>query len=366
MAKDLKNTIKNAYESETPDLRENIICACQNQTQASDFSSEQPAVAIAKKQPYLFRWIAAVASCLILFAVGLLIGRILPKSNPVAIAETCVYIDVNPSLELSLDEDNTVLTCTAANADAEIILNGMTLEGVKLKTALNAIVGSMYVNGYLTSDDNSMLISVDTNDTSNTSVFLSYITNQVNEVFANSEMECAIIAQGVKVDDDLKRRAEEQGVSVGKMHLLDKMVGSVNDLDENDIPELARMSIKDLNLIYSSKPEEDNKPKDEIISGSVPVGITADEALNAVLKEIGKTIDGVEEHHIFFLPSKLGESKTVYAVTLKFYGDNKIYKYEVDCHTKEVTKAQADIPPNSNNPNVNGDMNNGDMNIMFP
>ncbi|MGN1104974.1 MAG: PepSY domain-containing protein [Candidatus Coproplasma sp.] len=356
MAKDLKNEIRNAYESETPDLRESIISACRNQAQAADFAACRPAVAIAKKPSAVFFRIAAVAACLILFAAGILIGRILPRTNPVAIAETCVYIDVNPSLELTLDEDNTVLSCTAANDDADIILNGMTLEGVKLKTALNAIVGSMYVNGYLTSADNSILISVDTNDENNTSGFLNYITNQVNEVFANSEMECAIIAQGVKVDDDLKRRAEEHGVSVGKMYLLDKMVGSMNGLNENDIPELASMNIKDLNLIYSSNPDRDNKPKDELISGSVPVGITEQEALNAVLREIGKTIDGVEEYRIFILPSKLGETKTVYAVTIRLFGDSNIYKYEVDCRTKEVTSAPTDVPPNPDSPNTNNMM----------
>lgn len=361
MAKDLKNAIKKAYESETPDLRESILCACENEEQATDVPSCQPAVAIAKKQPYLLRWIAAVASCLILFAAGILVGTILPKSNPVAITETCVYIDVNPSLELTLDEDNTVISCTAANSDAEIILNGMSLEGVKLKTALNAIVGSMYVNGYLTSDDNSMLISVDTNDADNTGVFLSYITNQVNEVFANSEMECAIIAQGVKVDDDLKRRAEDNGVSVGKMHLLDKMVDSMNGLSQNNISELANMSIKDLNLIYSANPIEDGKPKDELISGSVSVGITKEEALNAVLNKIGKTIDEAEEYHVFILPSKLGEAKAVYAVTLKLFGDGNVYKYEVDYHTKEVTSAPSEMPLNPNNPNANGNLNN-----MFP
>lgn len=344
MAKDLKNKIINAYENETPDFRERIVSACENETQAPAALPVHSTNAKKQKHPFLFRRIVAVTSCLILFGVGLFIGKIIPESQPIAEAQTCVYIDVNPSLELSLDEDNTVLSCVAANEDAKIILNGMKLEGVELKTALNAIVGSMYVKGYLTSDDNSMLISVDTSDVTHTNGFLTYITQQVNDVFKNSEMECAIIAQGVKVDKDLKRRAEEQGVSVGKMHLLDKMVDCMGDLSQEEIDTLSSLSIKNLNLIYSQSPNG-NRPPDELISGSVKVKVTEEQALNAVLSKINKTADDVEEYHVFILPSKRGESKAVYAVTLKLVGDATMYKYEVDCQTGEVATAPPGAPP---------------------
>lgn len=347
MKKELKNKIRNAYESETPDLRERVVEACENETQVP--ASPTPSLAVKRqKRPVFFRLLVAVTSCLILFAAGLFVGKNIPTSQPVVTAETCVYLDVNPSLELSLDEDNTVLSCTAANEDAEIILNGMKLEGVELKTALNAIVGSMYVKGYLSSVDNSILISVDTNDANNTSGFLSYITNQVNEVFADSEMECAIIAQGVKVDEDLKRRAKEQGISVGKMHLLDKMFDIMKNLTEFDIGQLSGMSIKDLNLLYSQNSNAAQKPNDELISGSVNVDIATNDALTAVLTSIHKTVDNVEESHIHILPSKYGEMKVVYAVTLKFYNDAAVYEYEVDCHTGEIRMAFNDLPPNGN------------------
>lgn len=332
MAKDLKKTIRNAYESETPDLRERIISACENQPQ---YPAPSRAVKT-KNSPSFFRRMVAVMSCVILFGVGLFVGRILPQSTPTVNAETCVYLDVNPSLALSLDKENTVLSCVAANEDAESVLNGMKLEGVELKTALNAIVGSMYVKGYLSSDDNSMLISVDTADGMNTSDFLTYITNQVNAVFANSQMQCAILAQGVKADENLKNRAEEQGVSVGKMHLLDKMINSMDSLTQEDISELSEMSIKDLNLLYSHKKDEEHKPDDEVVSGTVNVDVTANEALNIVLTEMGKDRNDVEEYGIHILPSKHGGMKVVYTVTIKLYNNETVYKYEVNCRTGEI------------------------------
>ena len=63
MAKDLKNKIKTAYESETPDLRERVLSACENEIQ-------EPApvrMKQARKKPVFFRRLIAVAACLILF-----------------------------------------------------------------------------------------------------------------------------------------------------------------------------------------------------------------------------------------------------------------------------------------------------------
>ena len=360
MAKDLKDKIKDAWISETPDFRESIIAACEKEEQV--LASSPVSFAESKRGlPLLFRRLIAVAACAVTFGVGLLVGKgtTAPIPAPTAEAETHVYLDVNPSLELSLDKENTVLSCAAANEDAESILNGMQLEGAELKTALNAIVGSMYVKGYLTESEKSMLISVDTNDESKAEDFLTYITEQVNEVFADSEMECAIIAQEVNADVDLKSRAEEQGISVGKMHLLDKMVEGMEDLTENDLSKLVSMSIKDLNLIYSTKPNDDDKPNKEVISGSVSVGVATDGALNAVLTEMGKTADDVEEYRIFILPSMSGRGKVVYVVTLKLHGDGATYRYEVDCQTGEVTALLGD-KDSDKEPPEGGGANEGD------
>ncbi len=350
MKKNLKDKIQKAFESETPDFSEKIVNACGNEIQTS---SSVASVAI-DRRAIKFKWLIALIASMLVFAVGMLIGVYIPSARTVLAEETRVYLDVNPSVEFSLDENNTVISCSAINADAEIILNDMKLEGVDLKTALNAIVGAMYVNGFLDSQDNSMLISVATKDTSNTNSYLTYIINQVNKVFENSSMDCAIIAQGVEVNEELKNRAHERGISVGKMHLVDKIFDNFGSVPGNDMLSIfANMSIKDLNLIYTSQ-HHDNRPGDEMISGSVKVDVTEGEALNAVLNELGKTIDEVKDYSIFVLPSKHMETKVVYAVTLRFYNDNVTYKYEVDCNTGEVAIANPNMPSDELPPDAGG------------
>lgn len=337
MRKQLKEKIKNAFAGETPDLRERIISACENETQLSE--NRESTKNKKSRKTVAFRRVAAVAACLVLFASGLMAGYMIPEKQSAVSVETLVYLDVNPSLELSLDEYNRVVYCTAINDDAKNVLSGMNLEGVELNTALNAIVGSMYVKGYLNKTDNSMLISVDTKDSDNTNGFLSYITDKVNKVFSDSDMECSIIAQGVKSDESLKQRAEEQGVSVGKMHLLDKMIDSMDEFDESSISYLSEMSIKELNLIYSEKPNKENKPKpdDELIYGNVGGYVDKDEALHSVLTVLGVTVDEVEKYNILVLPDHKSNARVFYSITLKLTGDNAVYKYRVDCETGEAS-----------------------------
>ena len=343
MAKELKDKIKNAYENETPDFREVIISKCKNETQVEPVSATQTRSIKPSKNRMVFRRLVAVMSCVFLFGAGLFVGKILPETLPVASAQTHVYIDVNPSIELALDQDNIVLSCTATNQDAETVLNNMNLKGVELKTALNAIVGSMYVNGYLTEEDNSMLISVDSKNQSNSTEFLTYITNQVNDVLKNSQVECSIIAQKINVNEDLRSRAKEHGVSVGKMKLLDKMIDGVEHLTIDDLANLSGMSIKDLNLIYSQKPNNQHRPNDEVVSGSTTAKVTKEQALNAVLNEIGVTANDVLLYNIITAPSKHGKYKVVYYVTV-LLEDYVPHNYEVDCQTGEVVNLST--PPN--------------------
>ena len=117
-------------------------------------------------------------------------------------------------------------------------------------------------------------------------------------------------------------------------------------------------AISDLNLIYCAKPGAD--ASDELISGSVKVDVTESQAITAVLKKIGRSEDDVEENRVFILPSKRLESKAVYAVTLKFYNDKNVYKYEVDCRTGEVSAAPANMPPSKNPPDV-GSQTGGEL-----
>ena len=364
MDKKLKEKIVSAYQNDTPDIKEKVINACQNEIQ-------YPAPEKEKKSFFkrgLLRVIATITACFILFGVGLGVGTILPKKNntQVLAEETSVYLDVNPSVKLALDKNNKVVSCEALNQDAQAILNGMNLSGIELNTALNAIVGSMYINGYLTPTDNSMLVSVETSKTDKID-FLNDITKQINDIFEkNTEMKCAIIAQTVSTDTEIKERAKNKGVSVGKICLVDKITNSLQDLSTDEKEMLFNMSIKDLNLMYYNKPAPEQKPEEqpkeeekEVVTGTPSGNITREQALTALLLHLQKDVTLIERVDVFVKPSLFGTRAMVFAITIKFKQEETIYKYEVDCVTAEIKQVQTNnAPPVFGDPEFDGGQEN--------
>ena len=75
-----------------------------------------------------------------------------------------VDLDVNPSIELSINGKEKVVGAIAVNEDGEAILSDMDLKGSDVKTACNAVVGYMLMKGYLNDQSNSILLSVSAND----------------------------------------------------------------------------------------------------------------------------------------------------------------------------------------------------------
>ncbi len=336
--RDLKKKIAEAYRSEAPDLCAKIICSCMSEEQEQGDVTEE--VPVPKAQPDFRRLLkpaSAVAVCLMLLVFGFAIGNNMTGAGgSLPTAETVVYLDVNPSIQLQMDAENKIIDVIAGNGDAEVVLADLELNGVKINTAVKAIVGSMYINGYLTESSNSMLISVASKNEQTADSLLYGITEQINSVFKNSNMECAIIAQCLTVSEELTQNAKEYGISVGKMQLLNKITGSYPDTSTDVIDKLSALSISDLNLIYSQMPGADGENGHEFISGSAKVNISPEGALENVLTQIGKSKEELAHSCVFLRPSKSGDSKASYGVYVKLPGDSNLYSYEVDCQSGEV------------------------------
>lgn len=68
-------------------------------------------------------------------------------------AESYVAIDINPSISLTLDEENKVISVHATNEDAQIMLYGEALEGLSLEVAIDKIAELSMELGFI-NDDN--------------------------------------------------------------------------------------------------------------------------------------------------------------------------------------------------------------------
>ncbi len=349
--KELANTLRAAYDEEMPDLLDGIMQACQTTVQA-----DGTVPVSVRKRPGWIPGVAALAACFVLFFVGLAVGRFLPGEGntqplpPPSEPETVLYMDVNPSVEMQLDAQGLVIDCLPGNADAEAVLSDLELAGVERNTALAAVLGSMYLNGYLKEDSNSILISVDdvgeSEDEVQTEQTLQQITDEINAVFADLPMECAIIAQHVEVSEELKQHAEELGVSVGKLHLVEKMAQGYEMLKNADIESLSELSIGELNLMYTTclQSEEGQAFADDVVSGVVSGFMEMEEAVAAQIERFDIAEFLLEEYTSGTEYREIeGQWRLVYRVSMKFkYGD-VAYSFSIDCESGELV--ESDFEP---------------------
>ena len=192
------------------------------------------------------RWTTLIAACLALVLLG---GGGAFYQQAYAVASV-VSLDVNPSIELKVSRNERVLTCTALNEDAKAVLadmdNGADLKGAKLDVAVNAIVGSLVRNGYLSSISSAIMISVEDKDTARAEKLQRELMNTVDGVLQTSESRASVLTQTLTQDAGLTRQAQENSISTGKAALVNRVLALNSALKFDALAKLSVEELKDL------------------------------------------------------------------------------------------------------------------------
>ena len=240
--KKIEQRLCQAVREETPNLLPQILSA-RNMEKGTVIDMTQ-ALQNQKKKHTIRNWAIAAAAALVL-AVGGFAGYQYQFA-----VDTAVSIDVNPSIELEVNRQEKVLRATPLNDDAQTILDGMELEGVNLKTAVNAVIGSMVQNGYLTDEINSILLSVDNDDEAKRVALQEELTQGVNESLQQLSVNGTVFAQSLNSSAELKALAEQYGISEGKAYWVQMLTAADSTLSAD---VLAKLSINDLALLAEAR-----------------------------------------------------------------------------------------------------------------
>ena len=266
------------------------------------------------------RWTSLIAACLAVMLLGG--GLFYQRANAVA---SVVSLDVNPSIELTVNRSETVLACTPLNEDAKAILadmsNGADLKGAKLDVAVNAIVGSLVRNGYLDSISSAIMISVEDKDAARAEKLQRELTSAVDGVLQTSEAKAAVLTQTLTQDAAREQQARENNISTGKAALVNRVL-AINSTLKFDA--LAKLSVEEL--------------KDLAEAGAPAMPIGKEAAACAAEQYAGTTaLDSVTAE----IDSELDESPAHYEVELHTaWGE---FEYLVDAYTGKVLSRQKDL-----------------------
>ena len=279
------------------------------------------------------KWIiGASAAAVIALAAG--IGF---AGNQYFSVATVIGIDVNPSIELRVNKNDTVVKALALNSDAEIILDEMKLKGVDCDVAVNALIGSMLRHGYIDELKNSILISVDNPDAQKSAELEERLMNEINSILSGSSVEPAVMAQSVSDDASLKSLAEQYGISAGKATLIQKIC---NADPTKTFESLAGLSVNDLYLIAETKSISTENSVTQGTPSSASY-ITADEAEQAALSHAG-----ISSSDVSYITCELDFDDGIMVYEVEFISGNTEYEYDINAIDKSVLKFSTERADN--------------------
>ena len=329
-----------ALERTAPDDVEAVLARCGAQTGAVVPLPGQGGGQSGKQKK---RWVPlAVAACLVLAVAGGGAGYVHQLNQAVA---SVVCLDVNPSVELTVNRHETVLSATPANADAVAILDGMDLTGAKVDVAMNAIVGAMLTNGYVDELANSILITVEDDDAQRGARLQQELTAQAGAILESYQVNGAILSQTIQNSAQLQQLAADYGISQGKAALIQTIVEGSRGT--KTFESLVGLSINELNLLYSSLNTVAPAPDGSQGGQSAPVQSTGQANDSAYIgleaaQQAALAHAGVSAADAAFLEAEYDwdDGRMVYEV--EFRAGNTEYEYEIDALTGEVVKYERE------------------------
>ena len=191
---------------------------------------------------YFDRKAAAVCMGLVILLVGF--AGVFIYQNNYAVATT-VSLDVNPSLEIKVNEKEKVLEVVPLNEDGAQVVGNMDFNGSSIEVTVNALVGSMFTKGYIDSITNSILLTVE--GEKDTTELCERLTKEIDSLINTDNFDVELISQMIKVDKELKSIAKQYGISTGKAQLINTILEARPELKtEMRYSALAKLSVAEL------------------------------------------------------------------------------------------------------------------------
>ncbi len=288
---------------------------------------------IMKKNNWI-KWTALAAAFLLVLTGGVLMTQMIASASQ----NTIVALDVNPSLEIEVNGKEQVVEIRALNEEAKLVIGDMNFKNVDLDVAVRALITSMLEHDFLTIDQNSILISVDTKDQKKATELKEIISGKVTDLLKNSKIEASIITQTFDKTAD-----NGNEISSARAALIEKILAA-GLADANGVAytydQLALLKVNELKLILESK-ELIEKVEGIQSTGTAGTGklIDKEQAIAIALEKAGVSRDDVTALELEVDVSK--KTQTIfYEIEFKYNGNE--YEYEMIAATGEIVKEEID------------------------
>lgn len=153
------------------------------------------------------KFIYSAIACIILFGFSI-------KGYSIYFEEiSFVSIDVNPSIELSLNRFDRVISIEAYNDEGIKILNSVNVKNKVYNDALEILIKDELLNKYI-NDNSYIAFTVQSADAEKESLLLNGVQHCGNNFIVAHNQQANV--EYLAIDNDLRQEAHHYGISVGK------------------------------------------------------------------------------------------------------------------------------------------------------
>ncbi len=278
----------------------------------------------------LIKWIS-VAAVFVLLLTGVF-AIALTGGNAV---DSVIALDVNPSFEIELGRNGKVAEVIALNDDARTVLGEMDLEKAELDVALYAIVGSMLDKGYISTEQNSMLVSVNSRSSARAEQLKREVTAKVGAILGEKDIDASVITQTFEKNEN----TGSEGISAAKAALVQKILDA-GMTSASGAPysyeTLAAMNVNELKVLLESKElEVGGIESSGEASNKAYIGET--KATEIALGQAGLTAEAVKE-----LEVDLDYERGIMVYEVEFETAEFEYEYEINALDGSIVKASVE------------------------
>lgn len=344
--REIKKRLNQTFSNMVPDVLDNILAQCEEREVMENMNlinknKEDKKEIIEKKKekinffrPKLVGALATVVVC----AFGIIgFTQYQNMNNSV---DSIIDFDVNPSIELKTNKKEEIIEANALNEEGKTILKDMDLQKVDLDVGVNAIIGSMLKNNYITEAQNSILVSVKNDDETKAKQLEERVSNEINELLKSQNINGAVLSQMYNDDDTVEKLAKENNVSEGKANLINKIINAgMKDSKGNayTFNSLSKLSINELNLLLASK----NVVLDKVSS----TGTTNESQFigGEKAKEIAFASAGVTSASVTNLEAELDCDDGILIYEVEFNAGRNEYEYDINAKDGSIVKSSIDV-----------------------
>ena len=241
-----------------------------------------------------------------------------------------VTVDINPSIELIVDDENKVVSVTALNDDGNIIIVGESIVGKTAEEAVSLIVSVATDTGYLvkgevSSEENQIKISVSGNEKFQEELYNS-IKTEVEKVISTEHIKATVKKQNALVKDQLVELAFELDPTLSKENL--------NEMSEEQLLEVIKKARLETAYLYSEALVEmykehkafeiqlvENEKTQEVINSFDASYQVYKEAYGKMLTSFGELINDAKQMYYDSLIDPSSDYQTYYSKLLDAKAD---------------------------------------------